>query len=649
MEPHRNNRFSSAGEMLEALRLAKASTVVDWQVRKEDQVPGADKGGQGENAWPTTDVPRQETAELAQRMQEGEKKEEERRAKDEAERLRVEQEEAARKEQAEREQQEEEERKAQQQAERLRLEREQRQKEEINRKRQEEQERQRQEEAKRLQLEKERDLKARQEAERKQREDVDRKAKEAKERQHREEEARAAALLAEENQRQLEQHLAREAEERLRLEKERKVREQAEQLKKRAEEERKAREVSDEKEQEEEQRRKTRKEAERLAQQQEETRRQLEREDAERWSNGQREQPMTGETVVKAQTKAVYKIGGVVALLSLIIAVWYGVSASKESVGSKPSSGTEARGAQPPQPRAGVEAKALDPGSFATPNRVVKVALSDDGRVLASAGDENQVRLWLASGAKELVGHTQNATSVAVSHDGQFLASGCKDGTIRLWRVSDGQVIKSWRAHWDNIFSLSFSSDGRTLFSAGWDGNVRLWQLPDGVLNKTVRVPEKDYLIVTINPDSSSLGIYRNDGLKNDGSFRVWSLAEEHLIKALDGWIPSVNCGAFSRDGLLLALGTRAGVEVWSISQGRIIWRDSRVNVSSVAFAAGAQRLAVGFQSGAIKLYTLDGNLIKDVRGHAKSVNGLALSADGHILASGSDDKTVRIWNIGEN
>jgi serine/threonine protein kinase/WD40 repeat protein len=614
MEPHRNNRPASAADTLELLLAAKRSTVIDWQARRErEQI--VEMLQPEKEAWPTTQIEIQKREKEEQAiLAEAARREEERRKE---------------KEEAEKRQREVREREA---------------REEADEKRREEQERKLREEAERKQG---------QEQERKTKEEAERQREEADRRQ-REEQDRAAKEWAEEHLRQEEaERRAREEQENLRLERELKVREDAARKKQQEEKERKAKE-----------------EVERLRRQQEETRRQLEREDADRRIQQQRE---AGERVsVKKQGPIARTIAtvrrvaattaltgterqrnlrnttiGTVFLVILAFLIWYLVSSSNEAGVSKP--GSESATGAPKTPESTpsqVQVTALKPGSFAAPTRVAKVALSDDGSVLASAGNETSIRLWRANGTRELVGHTQNATSVAMSHDGQFVASGSKDGTIRLWRASDGAVIKSWSAHWAFIFSVGFSNDGTTLFSAGGDRNVRLWRIPDGVLIKTVSVPEKDYLIVTVNPDSSSLGVYRNDGVNNDGSFRVWSLADNQLIKPLDGWIPSVNCGAFSKDGLLLALGTRAGVEVWRVKEDRQMSKQTSTGVASIAFSPDAQTLAAGLQNGAIKLFSVRGELIRTFEGHRGSVNSLSFSANGQLLASGSDDGTVRVWSV---
>ena len=75
-----------------------------------------------------------------------------------------------------------------------------------------------------------------------------------------------------------------------------------------------------------------------------------------------------------------------------------------------------------------------------------------------------------------LQGHTGTVRAVAMSGDGRFLASGGEDGLVRLWQVSDGHLRATWRGHVGIIHGVALSGDGQLVASAGEDGTVRLWQ-----------------------------------------------------------------------------------------------------------------------------------------------------------------------------
>ena len=74
--------------------------------------------------------------------------------------------------------------------------------------------------------------------------------------------------------------------------------------------------------------------------------------------------------------------------------------------------------------------------------------------------------------------HHGSVLSLAISPDGRLLASGSNDRSIRLWEVSSGRELARWQSHESSVTALAFGSDGMLLISGGADGTLKLWNLP---------------------------------------------------------------------------------------------------------------------------------------------------------------------------
>ena len=84
------------------------------------------------------------------------------------------------------------------------------------------------------------------------------------------------------------------------------------------------------------------------------------------------------------------------------------------------------------------------------------------------------------------LGHTGAVWGVALSGDGRLLASGGLDGAVWLWEAPSGQLLATMHGHTGPVAGVALSGDGQLLASGGADGMVRLWEVRSGACLHTL-------------------------------------------------------------------------------------------------------------------------------------------------------------------
>jgi WD40 repeat protein len=235
---------------------------------------------------------------------------------------------------------------------------------------------------------------------------------------------------------------------------------------------------------------------------------------------------------------------------------------------------------------------------------VMALAVSPDGKTLATASYDRTVRLWdMATGkcVRELQGHSDPVRAIAFSPDGLQLASG-GNCFIKTWHVKDGAPLRSWFGHDALVRSLVYSRDGKLLISAGEDRKIMVWNAADGAF---VRVIENEDSVQGIarSPDGRLLA---SGDEKNQ--VKLWHLATGTQSKALTGHTGKVRCVAFSRDGKTLASGGEDKVvRLWNVVTGQeLLQLPTDAFVDGVAFDADSRVLAAALHNGTVRVWKGD-------------------------------------------
>ena len=323
-------------------------------------------------------------------------------------------------------------------------------------------------------------------------------------------------------------------------------------------------------------------------------------------------------------------------------------------------------------------------------DRVSQLVFSPDGTLFVANYADAPISLWDVTTGRSLKTLTQNAKMWGIlrfSKDGKTLACQSQSGKIELWDVAT-KTLRTTLGEDSRtpIHTLVFSPDAKTVVTANPSGKIRIWDTNTGAeLSVFSTGHTRKFGALAFSPDSTLLAsghintIILWDArtftqLSNRVDTNAWINA---LAFSADGsTVSSVKSFSFKRRtrGPFLKEGVSSTLSLWDTRTGDKL-SDSPVESyfgelpklpevrNSSSASTGAIGVVVFSQNGSMLATALNSDratedyrftvhlwniphrtVILTLKGHTDTVNALAFTPNGNMLASGSDDKTIRLW-----
>jgi len=275
---------------------------------------------------------------------------------------------------------------------------------------------------------------------------------------------------------------------------------------------------------------------------------------------------------------------------------------------------------------------------------VYAMAISPDGKTIASSGEDLLVHLWDKNSGEirsTLEGYRKPVKYLTFSSDGRYLL-GSGGTEIRIWDLSNG-TWKIYKKHVTHVYNLDFNQDASQFLSTSLNNRFYLWDREQGKVIHTFEAHSKTALTAAFSPDNQWIA---SGSL--DQTVIIWHAEHRepvHTLSAHGGNIFSLD---FSPDSKLLAsCSMDENIKIWNVDSGRIhkLLTGHSYAVVWVRFSPDARYLISASYDGTAKLWEVaTGKCIYTIIAHEDALYAADFLPDGSGIVTCSNDGTVMIF-----
>lgn len=243
------------------------------------------------------------------------------------------------------------------------------------------------------------------------------------------------------------------------------------------------------------------------------------------------------------------------------------------------------------------------------------------------------------------MGHQGSVFALTQGRTPQYMLSGAGDGWIVEWELENPEVGKLLAKVDSNIFSLLFLPDKNQIIAGNMNGGLHFIDLDNPEKNKNIAHHNTGVFdIQLIHNQLFTIG--------GDGIITRWSVDESRSIESFQLSAKSLRCMDFSNDRREFAIGASDGHIYFldeKLNLKNIIKNAHKNSVFSIKYALDGQYLMSGGRDALLKIWKFDENTegVSETSAHLYTINKIAFHPQNpHIFATASRDKTIKIWQL---
>lgn len=274
---------------------------------------------------------------------------------------------------------------------------------------------------------------------------------------------------------------------------------------------------------------------------------------------------------------------------------------------------------------------------------VTYVAWAPNGRQIAfSTGGSGHVLVYDVVRGEYLNNDKEKEVALGVgisaidwSPDGLFVGFVSTNTPVSLWQLSAVRQNKFLLTEGDITYSFAFSRDGKEVAVAGAKG-IRVYDFETEKVTRTLEAPASS---VAYSPDGKLLA-----SAPANGVVQLWEASTGKPVKTLTG--SATSSLSWSADSKLLATTTTTTAVVWDVEAAKPKQAFDACGLYPPLWSPGKPFVNGLYTNSPSVCDPASGKRICKLEGHTAPVYAFAWSRDGKMLATGSADGTVRIWEM---